>query len=384
MKRFLTALAAVLTGFLCMAQTDYGGVVRFDRTVYDFGDIAENSGPVSCSFTVTNLSKAAVSITSVISSCGCTDVKWTRAEIAPGGSGKISATYKDEDGPYPFDKSLTVYVSALKKPVVLHLRGVVRKKGKSAALSYPVHFGPLALRSSEISVGNLSQGEVKSGESVVANIGNKPVRVEFKDVSDGLKVSVEDDVIPPGGVSRVRYTVTASRSRWGVNWYYATPVINGRVYASKGRPEPVPTVLGAEDVVVDPNPALVEGCRKIGFSAATKENFSSAQREGAPLPKFSQSVLTYGTVKAGRRVNATFNFTNAGSRPLAVYKVDSETFRIKVLSADNTVAAGASGQIRCSIDTRGLAAGDRIFVITVYTNSPDRPVIYLYVTGTIS
>lgn len=105
-----------------------GPEVEFDKIVHDFGRVTVGDGALSCSFIVTNTGDSPLLIQSVVSSCGCTDVKWTRTEIAPGGTGTIEATYSNDEGPYPFDKSLTVYTSAARKPVVLHLRGIVKKK----------------------------------------------------------------------------------------------------------------------------------------------------------------------------------------------------------------------------------------------------------------
>lgn len=111
-----------------MMQSLIGGRAEFDKTVHDFGSFTVKDGPQQCVFTVTNRGKDSLSILSVVSSCGCTGVKWTRSGIAPGESGIIEATYSNEDGPYPFDKTVTVYLSDIKKPVILHLRGVVTKK----------------------------------------------------------------------------------------------------------------------------------------------------------------------------------------------------------------------------------------------------------------
>ena len=109
-------------------QTLIGGRAEFDRTVHDFGSFTVNDGPQSCCFTVTNKGEGPLTILSAISSCGCTGVKWTRTSIEPGETGTIEATYSNEDGPYPFDKTVTVYLSDIKKPVILHLRGNVTKK----------------------------------------------------------------------------------------------------------------------------------------------------------------------------------------------------------------------------------------------------------------
>ena len=113
--------------FLLM-QSLIGGRAEFDKTVHDFGTFTVKDGPQQCVFTVTNRGKEPLTILSAVSSCGCTDVRWTRSDIAPGESGTVLASYSNEDGPYPFDKTVTVYLSGIKKPVILHLRGVVTKK----------------------------------------------------------------------------------------------------------------------------------------------------------------------------------------------------------------------------------------------------------------
>lgn len=102
------------------------GRADFDKTVHDFGTITQADGAQSCTFTVTNKGEEPLTILSAISSCGCTNVKWTRRSLSTGESGTIDATFNNEDGPYPFDKTITVYLSDVKKPVILHLRGVVK------------------------------------------------------------------------------------------------------------------------------------------------------------------------------------------------------------------------------------------------------------------
>ena len=152
-------------------STDIDGVVRFDKTIHDFGDVTLGQGALNCAFTVTNISDKPIVIYNVVSSCGCTDVKWTREPVLPGKSGKISATYSNDEGPYPFDKTLTVYISNVKKPIVLRLRGIAHEKKLALSELYPVHKGSLALRKTEIKLGNLSQNGQKSDAMNVANIG---------------------------------------------------------------------------------------------------------------------------------------------------------------------------------------------------------------------
>mgnify|MGYP002623728249 CR=1 FL=1 len=124
MKKFIVILCLCLLAALpAAAQKDFSGLVRLDRTVHDFGKINTKDGAVSCTFEVTNTGSEVMNIFAVVTTCGCTSVKWTRTDIAPGGKGTIDVTYSNDEGPYPFDKTLTVYLSCLDKPVILHIKG---------------------------------------------------------------------------------------------------------------------------------------------------------------------------------------------------------------------------------------------------------------------
>lgn len=97
--------------------------IQFDKTVHDFGEVSTKAGKLTCTFTVTNDGDEDLSIFAVVPSCGCTDVVWPREAVAPGKTGTITATYSNDEGAGTFDKTLTVYTSAQKKPIILHLKG---------------------------------------------------------------------------------------------------------------------------------------------------------------------------------------------------------------------------------------------------------------------
>ena len=187
----------------------FGGVVRLDKTVHDFGDILLTDGPVSATFTATNVGSKPMVIYNVVSSCGCTDVEWTKQPIKPGEKGTIKATYKNDEGAYPFDKNLTVYFSEPKQPVILRLRGESHAKKLSLTELYSVRFGDLGFKSVDIKGGNMSQGQQRSGEMLVANLGRKPLDVSFSDVTDGLALKLSQNPLPAGATAKLTYTVTA-------------------------------------------------------------------------------------------------------------------------------------------------------------------------------
>jgi len=366
-RRKLSIAAALISALLTLplladAQTrtveggvEVDGIVRFDKTIHDFGDVLLSEGPKGCSFTVTNIYSKPIAILNVVSSCGCTDVEWTREPLQPGKSGTIKATFSNDQGPHPFDKSLTVYISSVKKPVILHLRGVAHDKKLSLGELYPVRAGDLGLKETDIKLGNMEQGSQRSDAVSVANMGSSPLGVSFKDVSDGLKVSVAPNPIPAGETARLTYTITADRSHWGKNYYYATPVANG--------------VAGPP----------------IGIWSFTKEDFSSLtdeQMEAAGQPYFAESTYNFGVVKAGAKVDPVFTFKNEGKGELVIYKVDSDSPSLRG-ETPPIVYPGKKGSVKMHLDTASLPKGEVLIIVTLTTNSPLRPIVNLFVAGAV-
>ena len=359
---FILSLAAILAGPHSPAQTrtlssgvTVDGVVEFDKTVHDWGDVLTGDGPLSCTFTVKNISSRSIAIFNVAKSCGCTEVEWTREEIAPGEKGTITATYSNDEGPYPFSKNLTVYISDLKKPVILRMRGTARSKPVPIAQMYPVHWGDLGLKEASIAAGNMNQGSQRSDVIPLANLGKKSLKVSFKNLSPGLEITPAVIEIPAGGKAEVAYTVTSSRERWGKNYYSATVV-----YGGKARGE-------------------------ISLWAFTKEDFSSwtkEQLDKASQPSFDSSTANVGIVKAGTTVPVSFSFTNKGKSSLHIYKADSDSPGLCIDPIEDTPSRG-KGLISGTLDTSGMEKGEFLIILTLTTNTPLRPMVNLFVAGAI-
>ena len=356
-KILLLAFAVVLAfSGVASAQSQFGGLVEFDKTVHDFGDVLTTDGPLSCNFTVSNISAKPVNILTVVSSCGCTDVTWTREAIDPGKAGKISATFQNEDGPFPFDKTLTVYLAEYKQPVILRLRGNVREKALPVKQAYTVKRGSLGFKEEEITGGNMSQGQQKSGEFTVANIGDSPISVSFKDVSKFMRISISPSSIPAGGTAKVSFTIDSDRSLWGKNYYWFTPVVNGRSY------------------------------QKMGVWAVTKEDFTDWTREqranGSNL-LFKSNTFSFKPQAAGKAVQAEFDVSNVGKSDLIIYKVDTDNPKAVLLEDPPVLKAGQTGKLKLTLDTKGMPKGEVLIIVSLTTNSPLRPLVNLFITGFI-
>ena len=205
MKKILLFLSAFLlfsAGLSAQEETYYkeADVIRFDKKIHDFGDVLIAEGAVSCVFTFTNIGTQPIVVHNVISSCGCTTPEWTREPVRPGSTGTIQATFSNDQGPYPFDKTLTVYVgvgkSSLERPVLLRLRGVSHEKKKDLDEIFVTQIGPLGMRKVQTSIGYIDQGVVKSDQMQVANLSKTELTVEPFAVTPGLTVTVTPEAWP--------------------------------------------------------------------------------------------------------------------------------------------------------------------------------------------
>ena len=332
-------------------------VVEFDRTVHDFGDISVNDGPVTCTFTVKNIGKEPIAIYEVVTSCGCTDAQWTREPLQPGKTGTITGTYKNEDGPVPFDKTLTVYIAGVSKPVILRMRGVVHEKKKSVAELYgSVKLGTLGLKSLQYRVPNVLQGESSGEEAKIANLGKQPLKVTFADVSPNLTVEVSPATIPAGETAALRFSVKADPKIWGTHTYSATPVING-----------------------------AKASKPVTVTALTRGNFADwtpDQRKNAAQCIFDESTVSFGTVKAGQKVDAAFTFTNKGKSPLKFYSLDADADGFSA-TLPGEIPAQGKGSIPVTLDTSKLPKGETVVMLTLTPTCPARPLINLFLVGLV-
>lgn len=351
-------IASVLLAAFCTAnaQSRFANLVELDKTVHDFGDVLTSDGPLKCKYTLTNISAKPVHIITVVSSCGCTDVTWTSEAIPPKGKGEITATFQNEDGPFPFDKTLTAYIAETEQPLILRLRGVVHQKQVPVDQNYKVKRGALGFRDEEIKGGNMSQGQQKSGEFLVANVGKKPITVSFKNVSKFLKITVNPSTIPVGSIARVSYTIDADRSLWGKNYYWFTPVVDGKEY------------------------------EKMGIWAMTKEDFSSwskEQRAAGSNILLKSNTFSFNPSSAGKKIKVEYDFSNVGKSDLEIYKVDIDNNKATLVSNASSVKPGQSGKLLIDLDTTGMPKGEVMIMVSLTTNSPLRPLVNLFITGFI-
>lgn len=331
--------------------------VRFDKTVHDFGDFGINDGSRSHTFTLTNNSDKPIVIQTVISSCGCTVPEWTKEPIPPGKQGTVTATFLNNQGPYPFDKLLSVYITGYTNPFTLHIRGVVHQKAFSVEDTHPVLMETLRLRKSELELGQIKQGTEKTDSVEVINTGKQPLLLRFKTHDGNVKVYANPGKLNPGEKGYIVYTIdTRVKEEWGNVIYPVQVVINDKV-------NPVHSLT-------------VKGSIKINTSSMTRE-----QKEKGPIPQLDKSAYEFSEKKIGSSIETRFSMTNKGKGPLVIFKADFSHPGIKA-EFPTTVNPGETVSVLVSIPKTDTP-GEVIYTVSLTTNAPSRPTINLLIYGKI-
>lgn len=101
-------------------------VITFNEATFDFGKIAQGE-VVRHQFTLKNIGKAPLIISTVEPSCGCTVMRdWPKDPIAPGKSATIEVEFdSSRQNPGFQKKSITVLANTVPARNVLHLEGEI-------------------------------------------------------------------------------------------------------------------------------------------------------------------------------------------------------------------------------------------------------------------
>ena len=89
-------------------------VMTFDIKLHDFGTIKTGDQP-SITYNFTNTGDIPLNI-DIVTGCDCTELDWTRTEVAPGGKGFVSAKYNSNKAePEDHKKQLEKFVDIILK-----------------------------------------------------------------------------------------------------------------------------------------------------------------------------------------------------------------------------------------------------------------------------
>ena len=156
MNRSLVFVFSMVLGASLMAQ----GKLEFEKTIHDFGQIKEVDGAAEYTFSFVNSGDQPIRISGVKASCGCTTPFWTKEEILPGDSGKITARYNTNNRPGAFNKSLRVTSNATTASMTLYIKGHVEPKPRTIEGDLRLKMGAIRLKSRSFNLGRVTTEKI--------------------------------------------------------------------------------------------------------------------------------------------------------------------------------------------------------------------------------
>lgn len=124
----VSVLLATLPAAAKKKNIEGNAIPTFEETVFDFGNIKEQGGPVSHEFQFSNLGNGNLVILDATAECGCTRPEYPKKPIAPGKKSNIKVTFNPIGRPGAFTKQVTVKTNGNPRKIRLKIRGTVVPK----------------------------------------------------------------------------------------------------------------------------------------------------------------------------------------------------------------------------------------------------------------
>lgn len=364
MKKNLIVCALLLVSAALMAQKP---VITFKETDHNFGKIHEEDGRVSYIFEFKNEGMEPLVLSNVRASCGCTTPKWTREPIEAGQTGNITVTYNPNGRPGNFQKTITITSNAEPATTKITIRGEVIPKQAKPTIRYNVKMGDLSLKSSSIEFGTIYKDASKNATLDYTNLTDHDITVGIAgaDSYDFLTTQLSLTTLKPNEVGTLNINYAASLCPvWGEQTYDLYFIVNGE----KKLTDEFKITLKA-DVAED-------------FTRLSAEDLQVAPIAVVNDGMGSQVKVNLGTVKAGSKLTHKLHIKNAGVQPLQIRRIQTTT-DIKAAAGKTSVKSGKTADIKLEINNANNAAGTYTRPVTIITNDPKNPRIFVSVTWTV-
>lgn len=334
--------------------------LQFREETHNFGNVAEDKGPVSHEFVFTNTSTRPVKILTVQASCGCTTPGWSKEPVAPGKNGYVQASYNPKGRPGFFNKSLTVTTDLEASAIVLQIKGQVgNDEVEVDETGFTVVNGSLKFKVSAFNMAKVFlKDEFTVREFPVINGGEKPITVSNIISPKYIKVEVQPATIAAGAKAVVKVSY------------------NGKMKNQYGF-QSDNIELHTDDAVNPIKPFSVYATIEDYFPQASAEEMAKA-----PKLQLISHTADFGRVKPNEQRTREIQFTNSGKKELDIKSLQGNCTCI-IASADKTqVKPGETSKIKVTFNSQDRK-GTQTKAVTIYSNDPKNPVQRLTFTAYI-
>lgn len=201
-------------------------LLKFDKPHIDAGTMTEDDAPRTYTFVGRNVSRKALHIAEVRTTCGCTSSFVKGNVMLPGDSCQVLITFSPNRYPGTINTGAFLYLKEVEgQPAVkLALTGRVLP-GADVWARFPHKMGALRLKQSRLLIDEVQPGTEPSGRILCGNSGDKALRIRSLFLPPYARLTTEPEVIGPGEEADLVITILADKIPATMPQDFTFPVI---------------------------------------------------------------------------------------------------------------------------------------------------------------
>ena len=326
---------------------------KYAQTTIKMGNIAWKK-PSQAEFVVKNTGNQPLTINNARKDCGCTDVTWNPAPIAPGASAMIRVVF-DAQTLGTFNKAVAIYTNGSTQPTELRIKGRVVNTDIPNRKEFSYQIGDLALSTNNIEFDDVRQGQQSQQTIYVYNGGQSDYMPEILHMPKYITTYAEPEIVRPGKVGKIHINLNG-------NELPGIGLTQTNIYLAR---------FSGDHVGRD---------NEIGLSTMVlpQETFTAEQRAVAPVAVID-TLVDLGYFGKKDILKGEIELANVGKSPLQVNLVQVFNPGIGVSISKSNIKSGDKAKVKITISTHSATMkGSQRFVLL--TNDPDRPKIVVTIT----
>lgn len=332
--------------------------IIFSEISYDFGEIAEEGGPVEHIFSFRNTSSKPIVVVSTHSSCGCTKAEFSRKPVMPDSVSYIKVVFNPMNYPGAFARKVTVVTTEGTLPERLLITGKVVPRPKSIEERYPILMSDgVRVGANAHAFGYVEHGKVAQSTFEICNMTTKSVSLEVENPHSELEFF---------------YPSTLGAGEEGVLNFSCLLPENSGIYGSVSY-----SVWLIIDGVKARYPFIING---LAIDSREKNANNHSQ-----MIAMSENFIKFGAVKCNvSKLVREVKVSNCGDRALDIRKIEiSGSGFVADIEGDTTIEAGGSRTIKVEIYPSRLPFGAVVEKLRVVSNDPKMPVYTIRVSAIV-
>lgn len=341
----------MMTALLAMpawAQEENSSPLQFDTYEWDFGNIKEEDGIVTHTFTFMNVSNNPIQIDNVATSCGCTTAQFSTDDILPGKTGEIVVHFSPARTEGKVFREIDVMTRGRRSFDHLSVTADVEPMPMGLPQLYPhVLKGEIRTNAKRCNFGYVALGSEMEKVVAIANSGDKTVRLTAKtaNTGNGMTVKCPEKVEPEEIVYlHIKYDIPDRNENYGMArdtvWVYA-------------------------DGVKSDEPIVVNALRV--------DDFTGRENKPKPVMRIEPGYIDFGEKPAGKTYRMTITIENTGNADLVFHDVEACEGTTASIRDGLHIKPGKQQKVTVSL-YNSAAPGETLYgSVNLTTNDPTRP-----------